>query len=178
MQFEYKGSPVRDAERSRRFASLFKIKQQAECAPQMELLKASLAPCQPAEAPWFRLVERRITWSTLPDINMKNDGRWLTREAAETAWEFFKVTSDLLPGEPYIYGSQTGDLVAEFNAARGTLTCIITPRFNLLFAVVGSIPIEKTIARENNNSSLRSELMQITELLRTEHHGLLATGSY
>jgi hypothetical protein len=109
---------------------------------------------------------------------MKNDGRWLTREAAETAWEFFKVTSDLLPGEPYIYGSQKGDLVAEFNAARGTLTCIITPRFNLLFAVVGSIPIEKTIARENNNSSLRSELMQITELLRTEHHGLLATGSY
>ena len=177
MQFEYIGSPVRDAERTRRFARLFKIKQQAETAPQMEGMNAILSPCHPAEAPWFHIIERRITRSALPDINTKNDGRWLTLDVAEAAWDFFKMTSDLLPGEPYIYGSQKGDLVAEFTAAHGTLTSITTPRFTLLFAVVDGIPIEKRIPRESSNSVLRSELKKLAELLRTGKHGTLGTGN-
>jgi hypothetical protein len=176
-QFEYKRSPARDAERTRRFASLFKIKQQAESAPQVALANTVLSPSRPADAPWFRLVERRITRSALPDVNTKNDGRWLTLDSTKAAMDFFGSTSDLLPGEPYIYGSQKGDLVAEFTAVHGTLTSIVTPGFTLLFAVVDGVPIEKRIPRESSNSVLRSELKQLTELLRTGQHGSLATGS-
>ena len=49
----------------------------------------------------------------------------------------FEAASDVLPGEPYIYSSVDGDLVAEFKDSYGRLTTIIGPTFTIGFAVVG-----------------------------------------
>ena len=140
LQPEYRGSPVRDAKRTCRFARLFKIAQELQGMPQLDLKNPAFTPGRPVEAAWFRVVERRITMSVQPNIGLKDDRRRLSQLTALRALEFFKATSDLLPVEPYIYSSQKGDLVAEFTAVRGTLTSIVPPKFILLFAVVDGDP--------------------------------------
>ncbi|MGA2833525.1 MAG: hypothetical protein ABSE55_10690 [Terracidiphilus sp.] len=106
---------------------------------------------------------------------MARSGRWLSQATAIAALKFFEAASDLLPGEPYIYGSPLGDLIAEFDGEKGTLTSIIGPNTTLLFAIIGGTPIKKTIRPEGGEGGLRSELKELAESLRTGKHGSLET---
>jgi hypothetical protein len=136
--------------------------------------KGALA--RPPRAPWFRLVERRIAESSITDPNAANRDRGLPQSTAIAALKFFKAASDLLPGEPYIYGSPLGDLVAEFAGEKGTLTSVIGPYFTLLFVVVCGIPTEIRVSPEGGESELRSVLKQLAESLHTGKHGALVAG--
>src|SRR5207253_6843160 len=60
------------------------------------------------------------------DPEAVHDGRWVTQAVANAATDFFKSTADLMPGKPFIYSSREGDLVAEFETKRGTMTSIIS----------------------------------------------------
>jgi hypothetical protein len=131
---------------------------------------------RPAGAPWIRTVERRIAESSRPDPNSPERARGLPQSTAMAALRFFKATSDLLPNEPYIYGSPLGDLVAEFTVERGTLTSIIGPSFALLYAIVGGMPIETRVSTERSEDELRSQVKQLMESLLTGKHGALGTG--
>jgi hypothetical protein len=73
---------------------------------------------------WLPVVERRIRDSIarLGWTDDTDEGRWLSWATAEAARIFFDTAADVLPGEPYIYSSKQGDLVAEFQDERGTLT--------------------------------------------------------
>lgn len=91
-------------------------------------------------SPWLASVERRIRDSIAEDVNNRpNDVRWLTQEVAGSALRFFRLTSDLLPGEPYLYGTNSGDLVAEFKAKNGTLTSIVSGNMLLNYVVIGGV---------------------------------------
>jgi hypothetical protein len=174
-EFQYSGQPARDAEKVRRLQEFVKATQLDEGT--IHLIWNSTEPPSPRPpgASWFRQVEKRITDSSTPDPNLARGGRWLPQATAIAALKFFEATSDLLPGEPYIYGSPLGDLVAEFDGEKGTMTSIIGPNLTLLFAVVGGTPIKMTVSQEGGESELRSELKNLAESLRTGKHGALDT---
>lgn len=69
---------------------------------------------------WLSVIEERIRASIRPD---KNEGEesteWLNSHAAAEAISFFRSVADLLPTEPHISATRSGDLVAEFE----TSTC-------------------------------------------------------
>jgi hypothetical protein len=126
---------------------------------------------------WLTIVEDRLYRSVAPkDEEIENDGRWLRPSVVLIATGFFQLTSDLLPGEPYICGSQGGDLIAEFKAKHGNLTSIVTPTFVLLFAVVDGLAVERRfVFGSDSPSTIRQELRGLTEMLRTGRHGAVDT---
>jgi hypothetical protein len=66
------------------------------------------------------IVETRIRGSVLPDeYGREPSTEWLSEGAANAAIAFFRNGADLLPTEPHIYGTKSGDLVAEFETANG-----------------------------------------------------------
>src|SRR5689334_6162092 len=103
-----------------------------------ESLIYSPRPSLPA---WLHTVQQRIRNSILPQAQKENDGRWLSGDIAKAGSDFFQKTADLLTGEPFIYSSCEGDLVAEFSAEHGTMTSIVSSNFVLLFAVVDNVPL-------------------------------------
>jgi hypothetical protein len=122
----------------------------------------------PIKPSWFASNQKRIQASVTPNCrDEKNVGQWLSQEVADAAITFFQKTADLLPGEPFIYSSQLGDLVAEFKVENGTLTSIVSPTFVLLFAVIGGVPVEKRIFQ---GGDVRSELHRLVGMLNTGQH--------
>ena len=64
--------------------------------------------------------------------------------------------------------------MAEFEAPYGALTCIVSPRFVILFASVRGVPVQQTLETENlNTTSLRRAVQAFVEMLRTGTHGLV-----
>jgi hypothetical protein len=124
-------------------------------------------------ASWLATVERRIRNSVLPEgKENENDGRWLTYDIANIATAFFQVASDVLPGEPYIYSSRAGELVAEFKAEHGTMTSIISKNLLISLAVIDDEPIETRIELATiSPSTVRKELSSIMTMLRTGKNG-------
>jgi hypothetical protein len=174
-EFEYSASPARDAEKAKRLQELLRATQPDEGTIRL-IWGANSSPLpRPPGASWFRKVEKRIANSSATSPDSLRSGRWLPQATAIAAIKFFEVTSDLLPGEPYIYGSPAGDLVAEFDGEKGTLTGVIGPGLTLLYAFVGGIPIKRTISPESGDGDLRSEMKELAELLRTGKHGALDT---
>jgi hypothetical protein len=169
-EFEYCGLLARDAEKAKWFEEFLRATRSNEGT---SYLIWGSNESRPPGASWFRLVERRISESSTRDPNLARSGRWLPQATAIAALRFFEAASDLLPGEPYIYGSPLGDLVAEFDGKKGTLTSVIGPNVTLLFAIIGGIPIKKTISPEGGERELRSELKELAESLRTGKHGTL-----
>lgn len=126
-------------------------------------------PIQPG---WLSATLQCIRNSVVPNDRVTtNDGRWVSQEIADAANVFFQSTADLLPGEPTIYSSQGGDLVAEFKADHGTLTSVVTPTFVLMFAVIDGMPVERRVS----SGGLRREVQELTEWLRMGQDGTLGT---
>jgi hypothetical protein len=122
-------------------------------------------------------IEQRIFGSIVPNgRHLENDGRWLQEDIADAGVEFFQWASHLLPGEPFIYSSRKGDLVAEFEARHGRMTTIISQTFVMVFAVVDGIPTEKRVPLSAKGlGALRPELKRLTEMLRTGRYAALDT---
>jgi hypothetical protein len=127
----------------------------------------------PAPAAWLQAVERRIRNSVLPlGHEHENDGRWLSSDIATTATAFFELASDVLPGEPHIYSSLGGDLVAEFSGPRGVMNAVISAKLFVALAVVDGEPKELKIdLAAASPKTVRDALKAITERLRDREHG-------
>lgn len=173
--FEYSGLPEREAEKAKRFDEFFKATQPSEGQAYLIWGTNESSSPRPSKASWFRLVERRISESSTSDPNLARGGHWLPQATAIAALKFFKATSDLLPGEPYIYGSPLGDLVAEFDEGLGTLTTVIGPYVTLMFAIAKGMPIKEEVSNEGGEDELRSKLKQLIESFRAGKHGALET---
>jgi len=129
---------------------------------------------RPAPAAWLQAVERRIRNSVLPlGREHENDGRWLRSEIATAATAFFEMVSDVLPGEPHIYSSLSGDLIAEFTGPRGVMNAVISSKLFLALAVVDDEAPEETKIdlAAANPTTIRDTLRAITERLRDREHG-------
>jgi hypothetical protein len=135
-----------------------------------------LRPLGAIEPTWANAVQTRISKSIAPQGAEPLDRRWLSVNVANVATQFFQVTADVLPGEPYIYSSNEGDLVAEFSGTHGTMTNIISPTFIFVFAVIDGESVEKHLDLENGGfASVRSELSKLSKMLRTGRHGAVET---
>lgn len=133
----------------------------------------------PRLAQWLDRVEQRIRNSiALDEQPPENERQWISPDVAQAALGFFRDTADVLPGEPFIYASRQGDLVAEFSGAHGTLTSIISPRIIILFAQVGEKPVEKRLdPRKDTPDALRHDLKLISSRLHTSTHGSLESSN-
>ena len=122
-------------------------------------------------SPWLPSVERRIENSIIPkEYEYLGSSEWLQEDVGQSALRFFQSTADLLPGEPFIYASQSGALVAEFKSPVGTLTTIISPSTIIFFATKANQPdgpIERTLNRGTNR--LREEVKEIVQKLLVSH---------
>src|SRR5258707_325256 len=105
------------------------IEECTRLSPRLERLLSDFRPetliytPTPIGPHWLASTRKRIRTSIMPNYQAgANDGRWLSQEVADAADAFFRETADLLPGEPFIYSSRLGDLVAEFKAEHGTMT--------------------------------------------------------
>ena len=115
---------------------------------------------------WLPIVESRIRGSVLPnEYECEPSTEWLSEGAANAAIAFFRNGPDLLPTEPHIYGTKSGDLVAEFEAANGSMTSVVSDKQTILFAVLTGDrePIQTIIRRGSNR--FRDELRSITRKL-------------
>ena len=127
-------------------------------------------------AAWLQIVERRITKSVLPaGRDYENEGQWLSQETASAATAFFQLTSDVLPGEPHIYSSLRGDLVAEFQAPHGVLNAVISTKAFIGLAVIDGVPEASKIDWTTTvDKSVRETLRQLTQRLCDGEHGSAA----
>lgn len=137
-------------------------------------------PIEPA-ANWLSRVQRRINYSLQPSgREQENHGQWLTPETAAAANAFFQLVSDVLPGEPHIYSSSSGDeLIAEFKAPHGVMNAVISPKVFVALAVLEDgepVPsrLEWTAAEP---SAVRGALRKITQQLRDGEHGRTTMGT-
>ena len=127
----------------------------------------------PIAAAWLPDVSRRIKDSVVPEgRQFENEGQWLSSGIAISATAFFQLTSDVLPGEPHIYSSLGGDLVAEFSGTHGVMSAVISPTRLVALVVVDDRPIEKNIDWSSIRAdALRKELREITLMLRDGEYG-------
>lgn len=125
------------------------------------------------EATWLQAVEKRIVDSEIPEEpEVENVGQWLHGDVVEAALNFFRATSDVLPGEPVIYSANNGDLIADFKASHGMLTSVISPGSVLVYASTDRNTFKKTEPLNADGlGKLRSELEQITPVLSTGRNG-------
>lgn len=118
------------------------------------------------DASWLSIVEQRIKASVAPEGSpQEGTGAWLLSKVGSAAVDFFRSTSTALPGEPYLYASNAGDLVAEFVGPRGKMTCIVAPNVVYVFAVAGNETFERKFVA-SDASELRSHLQSMTNMLR------------
>lgn len=119
---------------------------------------------------WLPKVEEAINASVPDEIVEENDGQWLDADSAYNAKHFFQTAADLLPGEPYIYGTPLGDFVAEFESGSVRLTSVVSPKNTLLVGVCRANPkepVQSTIPRGSNR--LRDEVREFTKKLAAVH---------
>jgi hypothetical protein len=117
-------------------------------------------------ASWLLTVEQRIRASVVPEgYHEKNAGAWLQASVGSAAVDFFRSTSTALPGEPYIYASTAGDLVAEFVGPRGKMICIVAPSAVYVSATAGDETVQQKFV-PSQVLELRSHLQSMTNMLR------------
>jgi len=147
-------------------------------APHITQPESQLAGIPTNAAPWLSAVQRRLNASIgTPSNAAQGGGAWLSKDVVMTANLLFEAASSLLPGEPYLYGSRNGDLVAEFKNDVGSMTMIVTKDAAIVFAVIGDETIHKTVSLNPIAPAvLASELSAITSRLNTVQHGQVDTG--
>jgi len=131
------------------------------------------APYLNAQSSWLPTLESRIRASVVPDeYEGEESTEWLNEDAANAAITFFRAGADLLPTEPHIYATRSGDLVAEFETSAGNMTTVISDHGTILFAVLASDPenpIQDIVCRGSNH--FRDQLRSFTKKLFAESHG-------
>lgn len=122
-------------------------------------------------APWLGNVQRRLN-ASIGIAGAPNDGSSLPKDVVLAANSFFEATSYMLPNEPHMYASHSGDLVAEFESNAGRMTLIVSKDQAVALAVVGNEMIQKNISlTATAPAALQDQLSTITDRLRIRLHG-------
>jgi hypothetical protein len=128
---------------------------------------------RPIPASWVGMVEQRIRNSVgTQNDALSNDGETIVASVALNAIDLFQNTWDVLPGEPYIYASSKGDLVAEFKATQGSLMSIIAEKALLLFTVVnGDVSKDQWEDTSSRLNDIRNVLKRRTAQIQAKDDG-------
>jgi hypothetical protein len=95
-------------------------------------------------------------------VGTEPSAEWLDLNSATLALQFFSATADLLPGEPYIYATHSGDLVAEFEAETANLTAVISEAHIILFAATKNAVTSPKEHIIKNRENMRAEVRAFT----------------
>lgn len=126
-------------------------------------------------ASWLDAVLRRLS-ASIGVTGESPEGVWLDRDIVENAKNVFRVTSDLLPGEPHLSSSRQGNLVADFTSTHGMMCMVVSLDSVLLYAAVGDQ--ESTQALRYNDMStdaLRGALSGFFTQGGVSEHGSMGT---
>lgn len=121
-------------------------------------------------APWLGAVQRRIETSVAASDD-PSDPAAITEPIAMAAIAFFEATSDVLPGEPFLYPTGKGDVVAEFVTARGQLTGIVGSKRLLLHAVIDGSAVQHEANIGDDFNLIRQQLRGLSLQLQARDHG-------
>jgi len=143
---------------------------QVEIARLNDVRINSYTPVLTTANAWLATLEARIRASIRPD-DLEESTEWLNRYAADAAISFFRNVADLLPTEPHIAATRSGDLVAEFETSASSMTTVVSGAETILFGVrsADQSPIHAVIRRGSNR--LRDEVKTFARELRSESHG-------
>ena len=143
---------------------------QAEIAHSNDVRINAYTPVLTAANAWLATVEARIRSSIRPDESEESN-EWLNRYAADAAISFFRNVADLLPTEPHIAATRSGDLVAEFETPACSMTSVVSGSETILFGVrkSGRSPIQTVIRRGSNE--LRDEVKTFARELGADLDG-------
>lgn len=135
----------------------------------------SYAPRLNSAVGWLPTVQTRIRNSLQPVGCRDAEGpEYISGNSANAALSFFDIAADLLPGEPHLYASQSGDLVAEFQTDTLNLTAVISYQEVLLFLVKSgfeSSPQQQVIPR---SEEMRKQVRAFAKKNDLHPHGSLA----
>ena len=129
----------------------------------------------PIAAPWLGAVQRRLETSVATPDDRSNPAS-IAEPIASAAIAFFEATSDVLPGEPFLYPTTKGDVVAEFVGAHGRLTGILGSEHLLLHAVIDGKVMQYEANIGDDFNGIRQQLKSLSLKLQPEDHGT-AVGS-
>jgi hypothetical protein len=134
------------------------------------------APYLIAPNGWLSVLEARVRDSVVPDeYQGEPSTEWLSEKTANAAIAFFRLGADLLPTEPHIYATISGDLVAEFQTPGVNITSVVSDAETVLFAVLRSDPnepVQQVIRRGSNQ--FRDELRSFFKKLTAKSHATMA----
>ena len=161
------------ARREMRMLNLAARRAQQTAPKQFDIWINDYTPYLSTPNSWLSGLEARIRESVLPaEYEGEPSTEWLNESAANAAIAFFRAGADLLPGEPHIYATKSGDLVAEFETAKGSMTTVVSDKETIVFAVLSENPhnpIQRVIQRGSNE--IGKELRSVTKELTLEAHG-------
>jgi hypothetical protein len=136
-----------------------------------EVRIGAYTPFLPAANAWLSMVEERIRASIRPE-DAEQSTEWLNIPAAAEAISFFQRVADLLPTEPHLSATHSGDLVAEFDAPACSMTSVVSDKETILFGVSDTDPDKPVLVVIRRGSNrLREELKEFTRRLRSVSHG-------
>lgn len=166
-------SPQDSKLEKREIRLLNKAAKLAQKALKDEVRIESYTPYLNSPSSWLAQVESRIRDSVVPQSGEEQPScEWLAQDAAYAAIAFFRQGADLLPTEPHIYGTESGDLVAEFETSHATITSIVSDTKTILFGYLLAAPEEPfqaVIAKGSNH--YREDLKSFTKKLSSRSHG-------
>ena len=138
-------------------------------------MKAEAALIAPLDIPavWLRNVEQRLLSSVEKSGEELAAGLdSLPQALAEAGLRFFQVASDVLPGEPYLYRSRLGDLVAEYRGPNGQMTTVIGSEFGAaLVSVDGNVFQHKFSTTPDGLEKARSHIRDLSKKVCPSKHG-------
>lgn len=121
---------------------------------------------------WLPVIQQRIRDSVIPnEYEGPETTEWLREDIANAAISFFQKSADILPTEPHIYCSNSGNLVAEFATEKGNLTTVVSDQQAVIFVSLSdpdSEPQHHIIRRGSNQ--FRDELSKYTDMITVRGH--------
>ena len=97
---------------------------------------------------------------------------WLDEEVAYSARRFFENSCDLLPTEPHLYGTENGELVAEFETDTIRMTSVFAPHNTVLFGYrCDSSELPRHIEIQTGSNRARDEVRDFSEALGIKPNG-------
>lgn len=181
LDFGIRGEPLGDPWWTRAEVGVPKQQPQAEIGGASIRFATGNALPGPSIIPsaWLPNVERRLRDSTARDAgDAQDDGSTLPPEVVSAAERFFQLTSDILPGEPYLYASTKRDLVAEFHLQNGRMTSIIGSDFVISTAIINGHSAHRRlqVGRDTFDETRKKLRQLVTQLLAASHGALDSEG--
>jgi hypothetical protein len=129
-----------------------------------------------ARPEWLPRVQMRLLQSAeRGDDRLQADVSTLPEVLAVAGVRFFRDYADVLPGEPYLYKSSRGDLMAEYVGPHGRMTNVINTEHCVVLAAWDGEVVQHSYRLAGDESALRAKLKTLRKKISQTTHGAVDT---